>query len=128
MSESQKILYIEDDVELGNLVNMILSKQGYEFKVAHTGHEGLAAIHEDPPDLILLDLMMPDMDGWEVYKAIQEDHKTNNIPILIITAKSQRIDQIIGKDIAKVAGYMCKPFHPTELLRQIDSILQNQTV
>ena len=78
---------------------------------------------EEKPDLILLDLMMPDVDGWDVYQQIKADDMTRNIPVIVITAKSQAIDRVLGLHIAKVDDYISKPFRPQELLDSIDRVL-----
>jgi DNA-binding response OmpR family regulator len=116
-----KILYIEDDPEMIDLITLILNRPGVSVKGAHNGRQGLDAIAEDCPDVLLLDLMMPDMDGWEVYQQLKADSATENIPVIIITAKAQNIDKVLGLHIAGVDDYICKPFHPQDL---IDSIIR----
>jgi two-component system, OmpR family, response regulator VicR len=121
---SQKaIVYIEDDPEMIDLVTLIVGKRGYLVKGAHGGREGLDLVQQSPPDLILLDLMMPDMDGWDVYHQLKATQQSKNIPVIIITAKSQEIDRVLGLHIAKVDDYICKPFHPQELLDSMEKVL-----
>jgi DNA-binding response OmpR family regulator len=79
------------------------------------------------PDLILLDLMMPDMDGWEVYQQIKSNEITKSTPVIIITAKAQPIDRVLGLRIAKVDDYINKPFHPQELIDSIQRVLENRS-
>jgi DNA-binding response OmpR family regulator len=122
--ESPKmILYIEDDQEMIELIRLILRRRGFEIRGANSGKEGLEIIRKDHPDLLLLDLMMPEMDGWEVYQQLKADEATKNIPVIIVTAKVQSIDKVLGLHIAKVDDYIAKPFSPQELLTSIDNVL-----
>ncbi len=121
--QNRTIIYIEDDQEMIDLVSMILSRRGYHIQGAQGGKIGLEMIKETPPDLILLDLMMPDMDGWEVYHKLKSDEKTKNIPVIVITAKAQAIDRVLGLHIAHVDDYISKPFRPQELLESIEKVL-----
>ncbi|MFA5836436.1 MAG: response regulator [Bellilinea sp.] len=123
-SDPRSIIYIEDDQEMIDLVAMILSRRGYEVKGIQGGRVGLSAIIEEKPDLILLDLMMPDMDGWDIFQQIRSREDTSAIPVIIITAKAQAIDKVLGLHIAKANGYICKPFRPQELLDSIDKVLK----
>lgn len=126
VSAPQSVVYIEDDTEMIDLVTLILSRRGYEVKGAHGGRQGLDIIKQSSPDLILLDLMMPDVDGWEVYQQLKADEQTRSIPVIVITAKAQPIDRVLGLHIAKVDAYISKPFHPQELLNSIDQVLNSQ--
>lgn len=81
-------------------------------------------IRDEKPDLILLDLMMPDMDGWEVYQQIKAEESSKDIPVIVVTAKAQNIDRVLGLHIAKVNDYIAKPFTPQELLHSIEKILK----
>lgn len=80
-------------------------------------------IREHSPDLILLDLMMPEMDGWEVYQQIKADEKMKKTPVIVVTAKAQSIDRVLGLHIAKVDDYIAKPFSPQELLTSVEKVL-----
>ena len=122
-----KVVYIEDDPGMIDLVSMILSRRGYAVKGAHGGRSGLELISQDPPDLILLDLMMPGMDGWEVYQQLKASEHSRKIPVIIVTAKAQAIDRVLGLHIAKVDDYIAKPFRPQELLDSIDAVLSHST-
>ena len=75
------------------------------------------------PDLILLDLMMPDMDGWQVYQHLNEDENTRDIPVIVVTAKVQSIDKVLGLQVAKVDDYITKPFRPEELSERVKYVL-----
>lgn len=119
----KQILCIEDEPEMIDLIRLILNRRGFEVKGANGGIEGLEMMRADPPDLVLLDLMMPDMDGWEVYQQMKADEKTRDIPVIVVTAKAQSIDRVLGLHIAKVDDYISKPFSPQELLNSVDRIL-----
>ncbi|MBN1317639.1 MAG: response regulator, partial [Anaerolineales bacterium] len=101
----------------------ILSRYGYEVFGANGGRAGLDIIREIKPDLVLLDLMMPDMDGWEVYQQMKADNEMKKIPVIVVTAKAQSIDKVLGLHIAKVDDYITKPFGPEELRTSIERIL-----
>jgi len=122
----KSILCIEDEPEMIDLIRLILGRRGFEVKGANGGVDGLNKIHSEVPDLILLDLMMPDMDGWEVYQQIKADEKTKNIPVIVVTAKAQSIDKVLGLHIAKVDDYIAKPFNPHELLASVEKVLQKK--
>jgi len=115
---------VEDEPEMIDLIRLILGRRGFEVKGATGGVEGLKMIRDEKPDLILLDLMMPDMDGWEVYQQIKADEKTKGIPVIVVTAKAQSIDKVLGLHIAKVDDYIAKPFSPQDLLSSIEKVLQ----
>ncbi len=117
------ILYIEDDPEMIDLVSLILNRQGYQVIGANGGRKGLELAKSSPPDLILLDLMMPDIDGWDVYHQLKSSEPTRNIPVVIITARSQTIDQVLAIQIAKVDDYIIKPFKPGELIQSVKKVL-----
>lgn len=120
-----KVIYVEDDAEMIDLIRLILNRRGYQVTGANGGQQGLDLIRSEIPDLVLVDLMMPNMDGWEVYQQLKSNPETNQIPVIVITAKSQPIDRVLGLHIAKVDDYICKPFHPQELLDSIDKVLQS---
>ena len=118
----KNILCIEDEPEMIDLIRIILNRRGFDVQGADGGREGLEKVRKNLPDLVLLDLMMPDMDGWEVYQQIKADEKTRDIPIIIITAKAQNIDKVLGLHIAKVDDYISKPFSPQELLLSVQKV------
>lgn len=128
MSSNLKcILCVEDEPEMIDLMRLILGRRGFEVKGANGGAEGLKMIHESVPDLILLDLMMPDMDGWEVYQQMKADENTKNIPVIVVTAKAQSIDKVLGLHIAKVDDYLAKPFSPQDLLSSVERVLKSKS-
>ena len=127
MSTGKRVVCIEDEPEMIDLVKLILSRKGYQVVGAMGGREGLEAIQREKPDLVLLDLMMPDMDGWEVYQKMKADEATKLIPVIVVTAKAQSIDKVLGLHIAKVDDYITKPFGPQELLESVEKVLAAQT-
>ena len=114
---------IEDDPEMIELVKLILTRKGYNVTGATNGPEGLEAVKQVKPDLVLLDLMMPDMDGWEVFQRIRGNDQTKDVPVIVVTAKAQSIDKVLGLHIAKVDDYITKPFGPSELLSSVLRVL-----
>ena len=121
------IVCVEDEPEMIDLIRLILGRRGFEVKGATGGREGLKMIQDDTPDLILLDLMMPDMDGWEVYQQLKADEKTRHIPVIVVTAKAQSIDKVLGLHIAKVDDYLAKPFSPQDLLSSVERVLKTKS-
>lgn len=121
-----QVVCVEDEPEMIDLFALILKRRGFEVIGANGGHEGLEVIKKQKPILILLDLMMPDMDGWEVYQQLKADEETKDIPVIVVTAKAQNIDKVLGLHIAKVDDYISKPFSPNELLESIDQVLARQ--
>lgn len=120
---AKRILCVEDEPEMIDLIRLILNRRGFEVAGASGGVEGLSKIRETHPDLVLLDLMMPDMDGWEVYQQIKADEALRDIPVIVVTAKAQSIDKVLGLHIAKVDDYIAKPFSPQELLSSVEKVL-----
>ncbi len=118
----KRILCIEDEPEMIDLIRLILGRKGFEVQGAPGGVEGIKLVRETKPDLVLLDLMMPDMDGWEVYQQMKADPITRNIPVIVVTAKAQNIDKVLGLHIAKVDDYIAKPFSPQELLESVEKV------
>ncbi len=124
MSEQRKkIVCIEDEPEMIDLVRLILGRRGFELIGAVGGREGLETVRQVKPDLVLLDLMMPDMDGWEIYQHMKADEELRHIPVIIVTAKAQSIDKVLGLHIAKVDDYITKPFGPQELIDSVNRVL-----
>ena len=122
----QRILCIEDDPDMIDLIRLILERRGFVVEGAEGGKAALQAMQSTPPDLVLLDLMMPDMDGWDVFQKMKADALTRNIPIIVVTASAQAIDREFGLHIAKVDDYIVKPFSPQDLLASVDRVLGNQ--
>lgn len=121
-----RVVCIEDESDMIDLVSIILSKEGYSVIGATGGLHGLQVVEDTQPGLVLLDLMMPDLDGWEVYQRLKSNPKTMNVPIIVVTARAQSIDKILGLHIAKVDDYITKPFAPADLLASVEKVLNRQ--
>ncbi len=118
-----RVVCIEDEPEMIDLVKLILSRDGYEVFGARGGMEGLQLVEDIQPKLVLLDLMMPDMDGWEVYQRLKANPNTRHIPVIVLTARAQSIDKVLGLHIAKVDDYITKPFGPQELSKSVKKVI-----
>jgi two-component system response regulator VicR len=121
--DAKRVVCIEDEPEMIDLVRLILGRKGFNVIGANGGIEGLETVRREQPDLVLLDLMMPDMDGWEVYQQMKADKVLREIPVVVVTAKAQSIDKVLGLHIAKVDDYITKPFGPQELLESVEKII-----
>jgi len=119
---TEKILIIDDDVDTLRLVGLMLQRQGYQIVAASNGSQGLAKAFEERPDLILLDVMMPDMDGYEVTRRLRKNPTTATVPILMFTAKTQLDDKVTGFEVG-ADDYLTKPTHPTELQAHVKALL-----
>jgi len=119
---AEKILIIDDDVDTLRLVGLMLQRQGYEISAASNGSQGLAKALEERPDLILLDVMMPDMDGYEVARRLRKNPVTLTVPILMFTAKTQLDDKVTGFEVG-ADDYLTKPTHPTKLQAHVKALL-----
>lgn len=119
----RKIVCVEDEPEMIDLMQLILNRKGFEVIGAHGGIEGLETIRSVKPDLVLLDLMMPEVDGWQVYQQLKADEDIANIPVIVVTAKAQNIDKVLGLHIAKVDDYISKPFSLQELVDRVEKVL-----
>lgn len=121
---TQQLLMIEDDARLANMVGEYLRQSGYGFTHAADGAAGLAALEAGTPDLVILDLMLPDMDGLEVCRRIKgAGSETANTAVLMLTAKGDPMDRIVGLEIG-ADDYLPKPFEPRELLARIRAVLR----
>lgn len=118
----EKILIVDDDVDTLRLVGLMLQRQGYQISAATNGEQGLAKAFEEKPDIILLDVMMPDMDGYEVTRRLRKNPVTKSTPILMFTAKTQLDDKVSGFE-AGADDYLTKPTHPAELQAHIRALL-----
>jgi len=115
-----KILLVDDDPNIRQLVNLYLEKEGFEVSMADRGDAALKAFRQSPPDLMLLDLMLPGMDGWEVCREVR---KTSNLPIIMLTAKDETFDKVLGLELG-ADDYIVKPFDMKELVARIKAVLR----
>ena len=120
----KRVLCIEDHPEMIELIRLILGRRGFEVVGVEGGRDGLRAMEDDPPDLVLLDLMMPDMDGWEVYRQIRGHERLREIPVIAVTAKAQEIDRVLGLKIAGMDDFIIKPFDSNELISSVERVLR----
>lgn len=118
-----RILCIEDHPEMIDLMKLILERRGFEVEGATGGKEGLEAARRNPPDLVLLDLMMPGYDGWEVLRILRASDDLKEIPVIVVTAKAQEIDKVLALHIARANDYITKPFGPKELVASVERLL-----
>ena len=117
-----KILVVDDEKDVVELISFLLKKDGYDVVTAYNGREALEQVDKESPDLVLLDVMMPEMDGYTVQNKLLENPKTKSIPIIILTAKGQMKDVFAMS--SNVTGYMEKPFGPKSLREKIKDSLQ----
>ena len=119
---AEKILIVDDDVQTLRLVGLMLERQGYKILAASNGAQAIGMARSEHPDLILLDVMMPDLDGFSVARTLRKETETTSIPILMFTAKAQVEDKIAGYE-AGADDYLTKPIHPAELTAHMRAIL-----
>lgn len=119
---AEKILIIDDDLDTLRLVGLMLQRQGYNIVAATNGEQGLSQAFVEKPDLILLDVMMPDMDGYEVTRRLRKNPATATVPILMFTAKTQLDDKVTGFEVG-ADDYLTKPTHPSELQAHVRALL-----
>ena len=117
---SQKIVVVEDDINIAELLRLYLEKDGFEVLIAHDGGEGLRLAESENPDLVMLDIMLPVMDGWQVCRAIRKNSKT---PIIMLTAKGETEDKVTGLEMG-ADDYIVKPFEVKELLARVHAVLR----
>ena len=119
----ETILIVEDERDIVKMLDYNLKKEGYKTLVAHDGEDAIDAANTKQPDLILLDLMLPGMDGLEVCKTLKGESKTALLPIIMLTAKSQESDKVVGLELG-ADDYVTKPFSPRELIARIKAVLR----
>ena len=118
-----KVLIVEDEVNIRQLVKYNLEKESYQVIEAEDGLQGLRLAKAEKPDLVLLDLMLPQMDGLEVCRSLKGNQATSALPIIMLTAKSEEIDKVIGLELG-ADDYMTKPFSPRELVARVKAVLR----
>jgi DNA-binding response OmpR family regulator len=118
-----RVLIVEDEPDIRDLVVHHLKREGYQVSAASSGEEALRQVQAAPPDLVLLDLMMPAMDGLEVCRRLRQDPATAMLPIVMLTAKGDEVDRVLGLEIG-ADDYVVKPFSPKELLARVRAVLR----
>ncbi len=116
----EKILIVDDDKNISELLRLYLAKEGYETILAFDGEEALAVFGEEHPDLVLLDVMMPKLDGWQVCREIR---RCSSVPVIMLTAKGETFDKVVGFDLG-ADDYIVKPFDAKEVLMRIKAVLR----
>jgi two-component system alkaline phosphatase synthesis response regulator PhoP len=119
----EKILVVEDEKDIVKMLDYNLKKEGFRAISAHDGEDALDLVNREHPDLIILDLMLPGMDGLEVCKTLKKNTKTTSTPIIMLTAKSQESDKIVGLELG-ADDYVTKPFSPRELIARVKAVLR----
>ena len=122
-----KILVVDDEVYIVHILDFSLGMEGYEVVTALDGEDALAKATEHRPDLIVLDIMMPKMDGYEACKRLKADPATRTIPVILLSAKGRNVDQKTGFEVG-ADDYITKPFSPRKLVERINQILTQGTV
>jgi len=123
MVKEPYILYIEDERSMIDLVHQAMKFLGYKVVGALSGKQGLAMIRERKPDLLLLDLMMPDFNGWDIYRTLKTDRTLNDIPVIVITARNPEWGRVIIDDLPPADDYITKPFDVEYLINSVKSLL-----
>jgi two-component system alkaline phosphatase synthesis response regulator PhoP len=117
-----KILVVDDEIYIVHILDFSLGVEGYDVMTALDGEQALAKVEQDRPDLIVLDIMMPKLDGYETCKALKSAPETRDIPIILLSAKGRNVDQKVGFEVG-ADDYITKPFSPRKLVERINSIL-----
>ena len=115
-----KILIVDDDLNICELLRLYIAKEGYNVVTSNDGEQAVEAFNQEQPDLVLLDVMMPKMDGWQVCREIR---KTSDCPIIMLTAKSEVFDKILGLELG-ADDYIIKPFEAKEVIARIRAVLR----
>ncbi|HEX5034359.1 MAG TPA: response regulator transcription factor, partial [bacterium] len=123
MPDATKVLVIEDEADIQQLLSHHFRQAGFRVEVSDNGTEGLKKAREKRPDLIVLDLMLPGMDGLEVCRALKSEPPTKTIPVIMLTAKGEEIDRVVGFELG-ADDYLSKPFSPRELLLRAKAVLR----
>src|SRR5436853_5778577 len=119
----ERILLIEDEPDIAEVLQYNLEKEGFAVETARRGDSGLDAIRRDAPDLILLDLMLPGIDGLELTRLLKRDNATARLPIVMLTARGEEVDRIVGLELG-ADDYISKPFSPREVVLRVKAVLR----
>ncbi len=121
----QRIVIIEDEKDIVDLVRYNFRKEGFDIESFSSGKDGLEFVRKNPVDLVLLDIMLPDLDGIEICKRVRADERLKNLPIIFLTAKGEEIDRVVGLELG-ADDYVVKPFSPRELVARAKAVLRRQ--
>ena len=119
----ERILLIEDEPDIAEVLQYNLTKEGFDVELAHRGDSGLESLRRQAPDLILLDLMLPGVDGLELTRLLKRDTNTSRIPIVMLTARGEEVDRIVGLELG-ADDYISKPFSPREVVLRVKAVLR----
>jgi len=123
-TEKRKVVvYIEDEPELIDLLRLILQDEQIDIQAAVRGKEGLRLIRQLKPDLVLLDLMLPDIEGWEIYRQMQQDAALREIPVIVVTVRTEGLIEGVWPQVKELAGYLVKPFTVHEMRAAVQRVL-----
>jgi two-component system phosphate regulon response regulator PhoB len=122
---SARVLVVDDEPDLLELVRVNLSQSGYTVETAASGTDALAALRRAPPDVMVLDLMLPDLSGTELCARVRADQRLTGLPIIMLTAKSEEIDRVVGLELG-ADDYVTKPFSPRELALRVRAVLRRR--
>lgn len=124
MSQRKRtILIVDDEEDVLDLLQLVFETSGFVVRRASTGKSAVSSAWEQPPDVVLLDVMMPEMDGWQVLRTLKGDERTRNVPVVMLSARAERRDKMIGLQEG-AEGYIAKPFSPAEVVREVQSFLE----
>lgn len=124
-TNQKHVIIVDDEPDIIELVTLHLNKTGYRVRSFENGSSALDYIQQNPPDLIILDLMLPDYDGLELCKMLKKDDKYSSIPVIMLTARNEEMDKVLGLEIG-ADDYVTKPFSPRELIARIKAVLRRE--
>jgi phosphate regulon transcriptional regulator PhoB len=122
----QRIVIIEDEADIVEMVRYNFNKEGFEIESYGRGKDGLEALRRNPPDLLLLDIMLPDEDGLTICRQLRADSRLKSLPVVFLTARGEEVDRIVGLEIG-ADDYVVKPFSPRELVARVKAVLRRQS-
>ncbi len=122
----QRIIIIEDEADIVEMVRYNFRKEGFEVESYGRGREGLEQLRRNPPDLLLLDIMLPDEDGFSICRQLRSEDRLKELPVIFLTARGEEVDRIVGLEIG-ADDYVVKPFSPRELVARVKAILRRRT-
>jgi DNA-binding response OmpR family regulator len=121
-----RVVWIEDDPELLRLAQLVLGHKGYEVVTVSDSQQGFETVRREKPDVVLLDLMMPGVDGWAIYNQIKAAPELKGTPVIVVTAKAQAADKALALHLAKVDGYLTKPYEQSQLINLLEQVLKRR--
>lgn len=126
MREHLRVLCVDDEPGVVELISLILQPQNIQVDGATGGREALETMRQNPPDVVMLDIMMPDIDGWDVYHQMRADANLKDIPVIVVTARNSSFEEIIARERAGVSDYVTKPFVPNDLRQSLAKVMKQE--